>query len=407
MTSKRPGAKRSVTPSTGSKNPIRAVSPDRPALRNRRAGERFVYSEALLRGILDHSPIATWISDENGTLVKMNQVCRDLLRITDEEVVGKYNVLRDDIVEKQGFMPLVRAVFERGETARFTLDYRTSDLNLLRIRTNASVVLDVTISPVKDDRGKVTNAVIQHMDITERKRADQELRLALDRLALAQRAAGAGMWDWDMTTEKLEWSPELFHLFGLNADRDEASFDAWERVLHPEDRGAAAERIRAAIQNHERLKSDYRIVLPSGDVRWISASGDTAYDADGRPLRMSGICLDITERMKAEMRLQESRAQYEAIFEATGTATLLVEADTTIIMANRECLRTTGYNPEELAGTKWPKYVAPESLELMLKFHHLRREEPGTAGYPPQPDGKRSNNRHNEIGERPGQRDPH
>ncbi len=91
------------------------------------------------------------------------------------------------------------------------------------------------------------------------------------------------------------------------------------------------------------------------------------------------------ERQNEELRrtqetlLQEGRAGYEALFEATGAGTLLVEEDMTIIMANRECLPVTGYGPEELVGTKWPGYVAPESLEMMLKHHKLRREEPGQA----------------------------
>jgi len=265
MTTKRPGVRRPVPPSSGTKNPARTASPDQPAPRNRRAEGRIVHSEALLRSVIENSPIATWISDEKGTLIKLNQACRELLRITDEEVVGKYNLLRDDIVEKQGFMPLVRAVFERGETVRFTLDYRTSDLSLLRLRRNAAVVLDVTISPVKNDRGKVTNAVVQNVDITERRR--------------------------------------------IESQREEAL---------------------RALRETETLH-------------------------------------------------QESQARYEAIFEATGTATLLVEADATIVMANRECRRVTGYGPEELVGTKWPAYVAPESLEIMLKYHRMRREEPGAA----------------------------
>jgi len=86
---------------------------------------------------------------------------------------------------------------------------------------------------------------------------------------------------------------------------------------------------------------------------------------------------NITEHRQAEITLQESEARYRAIFESTGTATILVEEDTTIIMANQECLPVTGYTPSELIGTKWPKYVSPESRELMLKYHQLRREEPG------------------------------
>ncbi len=84
-------------------------------------------------------------------------------------------------------------------------------------------------------------------------------------------------------------------------------------------------------------------------------------------------------RQQSEELIREGEAKYRAIFEATGTATLIVEEDTTIIMANKTCLSVTGYSPKELIGTKWTKYVAPESLEMMLRYYKLRREDPEKA----------------------------
>jgi PAS domain S-box-containing protein len=79
---------------------------------------------------------------------------------------------------------------------------------------------------------------------------------------------------------------------------------------------------------------------------------------------------------------QKGEEKYRAIFEATGTATLLVKEDTTILMANQECLRVTGYTPDELIGTKWTAYVAPESLDELLAYHQARREDPEKAPHP-------------------------
>ncbi len=144
-------------------------------------------------------------------------------------------------------------------------------------------------------------------DITPRKRAEEALRKSEARLRLAQASAGAGLWNWDISAGKLEWSEELFHLFGLNSERVEANFDAWYGALHPEDRRAAEERIQAAIDGRSPLASEYRVVLPSGEVRWINALGSTIYDEAGKPLRMAGICIDITERKWTEEQLRQSR----------------------------------------------------------------------------------------------------
>jgi PAS domain S-box-containing protein len=133
-------------------------------------------SEAFLNSIIEQSPYAMWISDEKGTLIRLNQACCDLLNITKEEVIDKYNVLKDNIVEEQGLLPLVKAVFEKGKTVRFDIKYDSSRLEYLKLKRTAFVILDVTIFPIKDENGRVTNAIIQHIDITERKQAEEQIK---------------------------------------------------------------------------------------------------------------------------------------------------------------------------------------------------------------------------------------
>ena len=140
-------------------------------------------------------------------------------------------------------------------------------------------------------------------EITERKLAEEKLIQANKRLSLAQRSSRAGVWDWDIVTGKLEWSPELFELFGLDAATI-PTFEVWRNVMYPDDVQAAGDRIDQAIREHKPLTNEYRIVLPSGEVLWINALGDTIYNDQGEPLRMSGICIDITERKKVEQRIQ-------------------------------------------------------------------------------------------------------
>ncbi len=150
-------------------------------------------SGAFLDSIFEQSPYATWISDDRGTLIRQNQACRQLLRIDDDDVVGKYNVLEDNIVKEHGVMPLVRSVFEEGRTARFNLEYDSAQLRNPRVKKTVSLVLDVTMSPVKDASGKITNAIIQHVDITERRRAEQERRQMEAQLRHSQKLESLGI----------------------------------------------------------------------------------------------------------------------------------------------------------------------------------------------------------------------
>jgi PAS domain S-box-containing protein len=98
--------------------------------------------------------------------------------------------------------------------------------------------------------------------------------------------------------------------------------------------------------------------------------------------RMVAVLLEKAEQVeskKTDAALKESYSKYLAVFESTGSATLLVEEDTTISLANQECLSLTGYSREELIGQKWTKYVEKESLEQMIKNHNLRRMDPAMA----------------------------
>jgi signal transduction histidine kinase len=147
-------------------------------------------------------------------------------------------------------------------------------------------------------------------DVTEKRRAELALLEADEMLAVAQRAAGAGFWSWDVPSGKLTWTPEFFHLFGLPPDAP-AIFDTWRAALHPDDVEAAEARIMQAMENHTPLDNEYRIVLPDGHIRWIGALGTTTYDEDGSPLRMAGICIDSSEKRRREEEIRALNAELE------------------------------------------------------------------------------------------------
>lgn len=147
---------------------------------------------------------------------------------------------------------------------------------------------------------KIEHFVAMFQVITDRKSAELELSRVNARLSLAQRASHAGTWDWDVSTGKVHWTDELFHIFGVDKGTTEASFDAWRGLVHPEDMELAETRIQKAIADHEQLLNEYRIITHKGELKWIQALGEAQYDDAGNVLRMTGICIDITERKRAQ-----------------------------------------------------------------------------------------------------------
>ena len=131
--------------------------------------------EKYARRLIAQSPLSMWLSDNKGTLVDINGPCCTLFNVSEAEVVGKYNLFEDNIISKQGHMPAVSAVFKEAKVASFLTEYDSSKLANIEIPHGAKATLLVTIYPIVDDDGIVTNAVVQHIDKTN-----------LDSIALAE-----------------------------------------------------------------------------------------------------------------------------------------------------------------------------------------------------------------------------
>ncbi len=161
-------------------------------------------------------------------------------------------------------------------------------------------------------------------------RAEEEpFRITSGWLEIAEQAADAGFYDWDMVTEQLTWSRGIYHLFGLSPDV-KATFDTWLAVMHPDDREPAMARIHQSCEERLPGRNEYRIILPGGQERWISAFGTTFYDEAGKPFRRCGICIDITERKQSEATLNRS-AERLAIISDTANRLLMSKEPQSIV----------------------------------------------------------------------------
>ncbi len=152
-----------------------------------------------------------------------------------------------------------------------------------------------------------------------------------ERLALALRAAGAVWWEWTVGSDRLEWTPEYRELYGFGPEVPTV-VQSWRDRLHPEDRDRLMQRVDVmlATPGDDEWKEEFRIVHPQKGVRWITGLGLLTRDVAGRPLRFSGINLDITDRKEAEVGLREAVRSQRLLAEigdlaarATDTGTLI------------------------------------------------------------------------------------
>jgi PAS domain S-box-containing protein len=163
-------------------------------------------------------------------------------------------------------------------------------------------------------------------DVTERKNAENALRTSEARLARAQKAAGVGVWDWDLVTGTGTWTEETWRLFDREPFSEPISHAMWLGCIHPEDRDAAVMVSDAGIRSGT-YHQEVRVLLRSGAVRWLASQGEIESDAGGRPVRMVGTVRDVTARHEAEAALRSALAEAQAAVRARDTLVSLVSHD--------------------------------------------------------------------------------
>jgi PAS domain S-box-containing protein len=227
--------------------------------------------------------------------------------------------------------------------------------------------MELYSSPLKDDQGNVIGVIEHVRDVTERKRAEKALRESESRLSLAQQAGHVGVFDWDLVTNKAVWTPELEDIFGIPHGQFENVYDGWAKRVHPEDLPRVEKFFKDWMQSgRDNEEWEYRFIK-NGEVRWISARGQIFYDQIGKPLRMIGTNVDITERKRAEEALKRAEEFTHSTLDSLPSNIAVLDESGTIVFANRQWMKFGREND-----------VCPvESIDVGSNYFRVCREAKG------------------------------
>ena len=246
----------------------------------------------LVKKILDSSVDLIGVYDTDTRIISINQSSLNAMGVKEEDVLGKklLDVL-PRLKNTQGYKDLVRAI--NGETIHNEIYYSPiSD----RYYEN-------TLVPLKDHNEKIYAVLVMAHDNTE-------LIASAKKLNEAQQIAQVGHWDWEVSTNRLTWSDNMYNVYGINT-ADGVDFDKFISLVHPDDRANMQANIEFAFQSQTFNDFYHRIITPAGEIKIIYARGEVVIDKEGKVTRMVGTGQDVTKQKLLEQQLIETSKKFE------------------------------------------------------------------------------------------------
>jgi two-component system, sensor histidine kinase and response regulator len=272
----------------------------------------------LLNSIIDNIPHMVFLKRaEDLRFVLFNKAGEQLLGLDRSDILGKndYDFIPKD--QAEFFVAKDREVL--GTTGVMDIPEEPIQTRLLGQR-----VLHTKKMALRNAQGEPEYLLGISEDITERKQAEALMKESEERLRLALGSARQEWFDFDIRTGEIEVGPTYAQLLGYDSAEFESSLQNWLEHIHPEDRPVVMKRLQEALGSDRPAEAEYRRSIKSGGWIWLHTVGKVVeHDEHGKPIRMTGIHMDVTQRKLAELELEQHRHHLELLVDER-TAALAV-----------------------------------------------------------------------------------
>lgn len=315
-------------------------------------------TDDLLKQLLDDAMNLCMVMDRQGVVIYANKALERLLGVEDEPFEGKRLI---SMVHKADATALQQS-FDQAFAMpgrRFNRTFR------LGKSQKARRIFDAAFWVTEGQEGAL-RLLVSAQDATHRVKAQQKLKEREDQLDRAQRIARIGSWEWNLTTDIITASKQLYHLYGLEPS-DSMTFQEFLQYFHPEDIDHINEVLYEAQRNMSAFELNFRIIRTDGVERNIMVHGEV--ELYGKDLLMYGTSMDVTEKHAMEEALRKSEQQFRAIFNSTFQFIGLLNPEGILLEVNDTALQFGGIEREEVVNKPfWECYWWTVSSKGQVKL---------------------------------------
>lgn len=309
--------------------PVRLIGTNWDITKSRKSNEKF-------KNLLETAPDAMIIVNDAGKIQLVNKQAEKLFGYSAEELFDK----SIDILIPKRFSDVHNAhlhgFFSNPETRGMGEGKDLYGIN----KNGLKISVQISLSPLQTEEGLLISAAIR--DITEQKLAENELLRKNQMLSIAEKITMIGNWQWDLMTNVVKWSANLYQIFRVEPNTA-LTYDTYFGFVHPADKEKVTQHVKKSLEDKKFIDLMHRIKLTDGTVKTIQLLAEIITDNKGNPIEMIGTCQDVTEQRMAENK-------FRGLLESAPDAMVIINEDNLIELVNSQTEKIFGYSKFELIG---------------------------------------------------------
>ncbi|MGE5457923.1 MAG: ATP-binding protein, partial [Methanococcaceae archaeon] len=265
--------------------------------------EEIIKSKKDFEGLAENSPDLISRFTPDFKLTYINKVIEQLTGRPAKSLTGKkFSFTGLSPANRALWKKNISLVFESGTESALECEFST---------INGKRFFNIRFIPEFNDVNMVSSVLVISRDITESARLQNELKESESKLLEAQKLAHIGSFELDVKTGQIEWTEEIYNIYEIDPQKQKLIYEDIIRLIHPEDLGRVIEEIKEGVEKKRDVETEFRIILPGGKIKNINYRGRSVFNKSGQLVKRIGIIMDITERIKIQIQLENTIKELE------------------------------------------------------------------------------------------------